>query len=161
MSHQRLGRMARFLCWIAVAACGRAAIVPVAISQAQAAPADKCLDEVRDLAARHGTPSKPPTAAPDRKSDITTQDLARSGGVIKPPPVDDKSVITPAPNTRDAMPTVPNVAPKAQQEEPAADRTKLQAALTAARSQAEQVNEKGCQEALERARTLADRAGTK
>ena len=144
--------------WVAaVAATGLAVIAQTG----PAAAADKCLDQVRDLAARHGTPSKPPTAAPDRKSDITTQDLARSGGVIKPPPVDDKSVITPPPNTRDAMPTVPHVAPKAQQEEPAADRTKLQAALTAARSQAEQGNEKGCREALERARTLAERAETK
>lgn len=138
----------------AAAAVGLAVIVP----NAQAAPSDSCLDQVRDLAARHGTPSKPPTAAPDRKSDITTRDLARSGGVIKPPPVQDKSVITPAPNTHDAMPTVPDVAPKALQQEPAADRTKLQAALTAARAQAEQGNEKGCREALERARTLADRA---
>ena len=145
--------------------CGIAAVAVAGLGlialNAQAAPAQKCLDEVRDLAARHGTPSKPPTVAPDRKSDITTQDLARSGGVIKPPAVDDKSVITPAPNTRDAMPTVPNVAPQAQQQEPAADRTKLQAALTAARSQAEQGNEKGCQEALERARTLAERAESK
>ena len=144
--------------WVAIVAAAGLAVVA---ANAQAAPSDRCLDQVRDLAARHGTPSKPPTAAPDKKSDITTQDLARSGGVIKPPPVDDKSVITPAPNTRDAMPTVPHVAPKAQQEEPAADRTKLQAALTAARSQAEQGNEKGCQEALERARTLAERAETK
>lgn len=135
-------------------------LVAIALS-ANAAPADKCLDAVRDLAARHGTPSKPPTASPDRKSDITTQDLARSGGVIKPPAVDDKSVITPAPNAHDPMPTVPNVAPKAQQEEPAADRTRLQAALTAARSQAEQGNEKGCEEALERARTLAERSESK
>lgn len=144
--------------WVAIVAAMGLAVVA---ANAQAAPSDSCLDQVRDLAARHGTPSKPPTAAPDKKSDITTQDLARSGGVIKPPPVDDKSVITPAPNTRDAMPTVPHVAPKAQQEESAADRTKLQAALTAARSQAEQGNEKGCQEALERARTLAERAETK
>jgi hypothetical protein len=150
--------LARLLGWIAaVGACGVAALA----LEVQAAPADKCLDEVRDLAARHGTPSKPPTAMPDRKSDITTQDLARSGGVIKPPPVDDKSVIAPPPNTRDAMPTVPDVASKAQQNEPAADRTRLQAALTAAREQAEQGNEKGCQEALERARTLADRSESK
>ncbi len=148
----------RFLSWIAAVAAGGATLLAL---EAQAAPAQKCLDEVRDLAARHGTPSKPPTASPDRKSDITTQDLARSGGVIKPPAVDDKSVITPAPNTSDAMPTVPNVAPNAQQQQPAADRTKLQAALTAARSQAEQGNEKGCQEALERARTLAERSDTK
>jgi hypothetical protein len=151
MSLQRSSRIA------AVAAAGLMAIALTA----QAAPADQCLDQVRDLAARHGTPSKPPTAAPDRKSDVTTQDLAQSGGVIKPPQVDDKSVITPAPNTRDAMQTIPNVAPKGQQEEPAADRTKLQAALTAARSLAESGDEKGCREALERARTLANRADTK
>src|ERR1700755_3302571 len=78
-----------------------------------AVAADKCLDQVRDLAARHGTPSQPPTAAPGKKSDGTTQDLHRLGGVIKPPPVDDKSVITPAPNTRDAMPTVPDVGSQA------------------------------------------------
>ena len=140
-----------------VAATGLA----VGILNGPAVAADKCLDQVRDLAARHGTPSQPPTAAPDKKSDVTTQDLARSGGVIKPPPVDDKSVITPAPNTRDAMPMVPDVAPKTQQDTPAAERTQLQAALTAARSQAEQGNETGCEEALDRARTLAERADTK
>ena len=143
----------RFLYWIAVVAAGGAALLALA---AQAAPADKCLDAVRDLAARHGTPSKPPTASPNAKSEITTQDLARSGGVIKPPPVDDKSVITPAPGAHDPMPTVPGGS-QALKQEPAAERTQLQAALTAARSQAEQGNEKGCEEALERARTLADR----
>jgi len=144
--------------WVAAVAAAGLAVVTLG---GPAAAADKCLDQVRDLAAKHGTPSKPPTASPDKRSDVTTQDLARSGGVIKPPPVDDKSVITPKSTTRDAMPTVPNVAPKAQPDEPAADRTKLQAALTAAREQAEQGNEKGCQEALERARTLADRSESK
>ena len=140
--------------WVAIVAAMGLAVVA---ANAQAAPSDSCLDQVRDLAARHGTPSKPPTAAPDKKSDITTHDLARSGGVIKPPPMDDRSVIKPAPDKHDPMPTVPNIAPKAQQDEPAADRTKLQAALTAARAQAERGDEKGCQEALERARTLAER----
>src|SRR4029079_8620705 len=100
--------------WVAIVAAMGLAVVA---ANAQAAPSDSCLDPVRDLAARHGTPSKPPTAAPDKKSDITTHDLARSGGVIKPPPVDDKSVITPAPNTRDAMPTVPDVATNKKQPE--------------------------------------------
>jgi hypothetical protein len=122
-----------------------------------AGAADGCLDQVRDMASQHGTPSKPPTAAPGGKSTITTEDLARSGGVIKPPAVDDRSVIKPAPDKHDPMPTVPDVAPKAQQDEPAADRTRLQAALTAARERAEQGDEKGCREALARARTLADR----
>ena len=144
--------------WVAVVAAAGLAVIAL---NGPAAAADKCLDQVRDLAARHGTPSKPPTAAPDKKSDVTTQDLARSGGVIKPPPVDDKSVITPKSTTQDAMPTVPDVGSQALKQEPAADRTKLQAALTAARSQAKQGNEKGCQEALARARTLAERSETK
>lgn len=146
--------------WIvAVAATGLAVVA----LNGPAAAADSCLDQVRALAAQHGTPSKPPTAVPDnnKRSDVTTQDLARSGGVIKPPPMDDRSVIKPAPDKHDPMPTVPNVAPKAQQDEPAADRTKLQAALTAARSLGENGDEKGCHEALARARTLAERSETK
>lgn len=147
-----LGRIAT------VAAVGLAVTVPAA----QAAPADSCLDQVRDLAALHGTPTRPPTATPDsKKPDVTTQDLARSGGVIKPPPVNDKAVITPAPDKHDPMPTVPDVAPKAQKDTPAAEHAQLQAALTAARAQAEQGNEKGCKEALARARTLAERKNTK
>ena len=126
----------------------------------ETAAADSCLDQVRDMASQHGTSSKPPTAAPDGKGGATTQDLARSGGVIAPPPMDDKSVIKPPSTGTDRMPTVPDIAPQAQQRQdsPAADRTKLQAALTAARAQAERGDEKGCQEALARARTLADRS---
>jgi hypothetical protein len=123
------------------------------------AAAESCLDQVRDLASRHGTPSKPPTASPNGSADIGTKDLARSGGVIAPPPMSDKSVIKPPPTVADRMPTVPDVAPQTQgqQQAPAADRAGLQAALTAARAQAERGNEKGCQEALARARTLAER----
>src|SRR6478735_5817511 len=76
--------------WIvAVAATGLAVVA----LNGPAAAADSCLDQVRALAAQHGTPSKPPTAVPDnnKRSDVTTQDLARSGGVIKPPPMDDRS----------------------------------------------------------------------
>jgi hypothetical protein len=122
-----------------------------------AGAASGCLDQVRNLASEHRLSSAPPSAT-SSKGEITTQELARSGGVIKPPPVQDKAVITPAPeDKRDPMPTVPDIAPKAQQEAPAADRTRLQAALTAARERAEQGDEKGCQEALARAHTLADR----
>src|SRR4051812_28888623 len=122
--------------------------------------AESCLDQVRDLASQHGTSSKPPTAAPDGKGNVTTQDLARSGGVIAPPPMNDKSVITPTPDKHDAMPTVPDVATRQapQGDAPEAQRTQIQAALTAARAQAERGDEKGCQEALARARTLADRS---
>src|SRR6187455_2311923 len=109
--------------WIAVVAATGLAVVAL---NGPAAAADSCLDQVRVLAAQHGTPSKPPTAAPDKRSDVTTQDLARSGGVIKPPPMDDRSVIKPAPDKHDPMPTVLNVAPKTQKDEPAADSTQLQ-----------------------------------
>jgi hypothetical protein len=120
-----------------------------------AGAAGGCLDQVRDLASQRGVSSAPPVAAPG-KGEVTTQDLARSGGVIKPPPVQDKAVIKPPPDKQSAMPTIPDIAPNAP-DAPAADRTKLQAALTAARDRAEQGDEKGCQEALARARTLDDR----
>jgi hypothetical protein len=123
------------------------------------AGADGCLDQVRELAGRHGTPSDPPTVAPNGNKAVTTEDLARSGGVIKPPPVQDKAVITPGPGTHDPMPTIPDVATKkSPQDGDAAERTQLQAALTAARAQAERGDELGCQEALARARTLARRS---
>lgn len=134
------------------------ASLALALSASQAGAADGCLDQVRDLASEHRLSSAPPSASPG-KGEVTTQELARSGGVIKPPPVQDKAVITPAPEDKhDPMPTVPDIAPKAQQEAPAADRTRLQAALTAARERAENGDEKGCREALARARTLADRS---
>jgi hypothetical protein len=147
-------------CLTRVAALGVAAGTLLGLAL-PAAAADSCLDQVRDLASQHGTPSKPPVAAPDGKGGgATTQELARSGGVIAPPPMDDKSVIKPPPTGNDRMQTVPDIAPQAQsqQDTPASDRTKLQAALTAARAQAERGDEKGCQEALARARTLAERS---
>jgi len=146
-----------------IAALGVLAVALAGMA-APAGAADSCLDQVRDMASQHGTPSKPPVAAPGDKEGgkggATTQDLARSGGVIAPPPMDDKSVIKPpSTGTIDRMPTVPDIAPQAQQQDtPATDRTKLQAALTAARAQAERGDEKGCQEALARARTLAERS---
>jgi hypothetical protein len=150
-------RRSRCQTWFsAVAAAG---LTMAVLNGAPAVAAESCLDQVRDMASQHGTPSKPPTAAPKGSADITTQDLARSGGVIAPPPVDDRSVIKPPSTGVSRMPTIPDVAPQTpnQQETPAVDRTGLQAALTAARALAERGDEKGCQEALARARTLADR----
>jgi len=124
----------------------------------QAATADTCINEVRALANQHGMNTVPPTAAPGEKRDVTTLDLARSGGVIAPPPIQDKSVITPGPDKHDPMPTVPDVGSRKQQDEPKAEHSGLQAALVAARAQAERGDETGCREALARARVLADRA---
>lgn len=53
------------------------------------------------------------------------------------------------------MPTVPDVT----RNDKAPDRTALQAALMAARAQAERGNEEGCLEALARAKSLASRDG--
>lgn len=150
-------RMPRSKGWFAAVATAGWTMAMLHASPAAAAAG--CLDQVRDMASRHGTPSKPPTAAPNGSADIKTQDLARSGGVIAPPPMDDKSVIKPPSTGESRMPTIPDVAPQTQnqQDAPAADRTGLQAALTAARAQAERGDEKGCQEALARARVLANR----
>ncbi|MCW5736070.1 MAG: hypothetical protein KIS73_18215 [Enhydrobacter sp.] len=149
--------MRRSHVWIAAAVAAGATMAM--LNAAPVAAAESCLDQVRDLASQQGTPSKPPTASAKGSADVTTQDLARSGGVIAPPPMDDKSVIKPPSTGVSRMPTIPDVAPQTQnqQDTPAADRTGLQAALTAARAQAERGDEKGCQEALARARTLAER----
>jgi hypothetical protein len=123
----------------------------------QPAAAESCIDQVQALAGQHAMKTDPPTAAPG-KGDVKTRDLARSGGVIAPPPVRDKSVITPAPDKHDPMPTVPDVTSQKQQDGPEADHSGLQAALVAARAQAERGDEKGCLEALARAKILAKRA---
>jgi len=156
MAGQRLLRAARraLLAPVGVAATGLAAL----LSSGQPASADGCVDGVRALASQHGLKTNPPIAAPNGQGDVRTQDLARSGGVIAPPPVQDKSVISPAPDKHDPMPTIPDVAPQRQQDGADAERSALQAALVAARAQAERGDEKGCQEALARARTLAERA---
>ena len=149
----------RSRCQALFSAAAAAGLTMTGVNVAPAVAADSCLDQARDMARQHGTPSKPPTVAPKDSADITTQDLARSGGVVAPPPMDDRSVIKPPSTGVSRMPTIPDVAPQTQnqQEAPAADRTGLQAALTAARALAERGDEKGCQEALARARTLAER----
>jgi hypothetical protein len=130
----------------------------VLLLSGQPAAADTCIDQVRALARQHALDSTPPTVAPGGKGDVRTQDLARSGGVIAPPPVQDKSIVAPAQDKHDPMPTVPDVTSKKQQDGSEAERSGLQAALVAARAQAERGDEKGCQEALARARVLAERA---
>ena len=82
------------------------------VAAAHAARAAGCVDDVRSLAQRYHVSSDPPTA-PAEKSPPTAAvrpgDLARSGGVIAPPPSPDKAVITPPRSAHDAMPTVPDV----------------------------------------------------
>jgi hypothetical protein len=148
------------------------------VAAANAARAAGCLDEVRSLAQRYHVSSDPPTA-PAEKSPPTAAvrpgDLARSGGVIAPPPSPDNAVITPPRSAHDAMPTVPDVkdaSPKSASPDStppksgmadtdklgAAETTALQGVLVAARAQAERGAEAECRDRLREARELIARA---
>lgn len=135
-------------------------------ASAQSSAAESCLDQVRKLAERHRLSDDPPTVSPNGGPKPTPEQLGRSGGVIEPPPVQDKSVIAPPPGTGSRMPTVPDVAqpstPAPKPETPnaiaAADRTTLQALLVAARAQAERGMERECLDRLDEARRIAQRS---
>ena len=131
------------------------------------AAADSCLDQVRSLASRYDISTDPPTASPgESKPGVTTQDLARSGGVIEPPATEDKSVITPPRDQGNAMPTMPDVktpppsdsAKKGATSPKGPDLTALQALLVAARAQAERGSEPECLDGLAKARQLIARS---
>lgn len=142
---------------------------------AGAAAAEGCLEQVRQLAARHGVSIDPPTLAPDSPSPTdppgtTTKDLGRSGGVIEPPETRDKSVIAPPRDLRYGMPTVPDIKPSPDKPAPGdaakpgatpdgrVDLMALQALLVAAKNQAERGSEADCLDRLAKARELGARA---
>lgn len=80
------------------------------------AAADVCLQQVQQLAARYGVSIDPPTLSQDNPSPpatsgTTTKDLGRSGGVIEPPEIRDKAVISPPRGLSYGMPTLPDVKP--------------------------------------------------
>lgn len=135
------------------------------VASAESAAAENCLDQVRKLAERHRLSDDPPTVSPNGGPRPTPEQLGRSGGVIEPPPVQDKSVIAPPSGTGSRMPTVPDVAqPSTQAPKPespsatAADRTTLQALLVAARAQAERGMERECLDRLDEAQRIAQRS---
>lgn len=136
-------------------AAGTAICLAVLALDTGTAAAESCLDQVQQIANRYDVSTDPPTVAPGGTRGVTPRDLSRSGGVVEPPDVQDKSVIAPPPGQRYAMPTVPDVAPKKPL--PAADRTTLQAILVAARAQAERGNDPGCREALAKAAEVLER----
>lgn len=121
------------------------------------AAAAACLDEVKALAAERSISTDPPTVRPRGGTKPTPEQMGRSGGVIEPPPMQDRSVIAPPPSAGAAMPTLPDIKPGPSKEAPAVARTTLQALLVAARAEAERGNEQGCLEGLAKARKLEEK----
>ncbi len=141
---------------------GTLALLPALPLNAQA---ETCLDRVRGMAEAQGVLTDPPTVLPGQaRRPGSPDDLARSGGVVEPPPVSDRSVIAP-PRDHSGMPTLPDVKPKASPPAPspqergldAADRSTLQALLVAARAEAERGDETGCLDGLRKAHDLLSR----
>jgi len=120
------------------------------------AAAQSCHEQVLRIAKAHDLSTDPPTVPKGGNKDVTPRDLADSGGVVEPPAVGDRSVISPPAGQRSPMPTMPDVAPDKTQ---AANRTTLQAILVAARAEAERNNEAGCREGLARAAQVLERMG--
>jgi len=129
--------------------------------------ADNCRDRVLEMAAQYKIETEPPTIPPgEMRKPVTPEDLARSGGVVEPPPTSDRSVVTP-PQSHSGMPTLPNVEP-AQPKAAEADKggsmtkldpsetTTLQALLVAARAQAERGMERECLDGLRKAQRLIE-----
>jgi hypothetical protein len=145
-----------------------AAALPLALLLVpRTAIAASCLDDVQQLAADHGLSTRPPTASPQDKAGprVTTNQLAHSGGVIQPPAAADNAVIKPPAGQDPGMSTVPDVKPKPgspnasgapamPDTKAGADRATLQAALVAARADAERGSEQGCREQLDKARQI-------
>ncbi|WP_421998050.1 hypothetical protein [Reyranella sp.] len=153
----------RALATAGLALCGASAVLLLA-SEAQA---NNCLDRVREIAATYGLSTDPPTVTPDQTSKpLDSQKLAQSGGVVQPPPTSDRSVIEPPRDARYGMSTLPDITPPRPKSEDrpaaktlgAAETATLQAALIAARAQAERGMEAQCLQDLSKAETVIERA---
>jgi hypothetical protein len=124
--------------------------------------ADTCLGETRRLGETYGLSVDPPDAPSKNQPHAPgSRDLAESGGVVKPPPTPDASVISPPRDTDSHMPTTPKVAPDSKKQGgaganglSAADLSMLQSILVAARDQARRGREDDCRESLQKARRL-------
>ncbi len=120
-----------------------------------AAAAETCRDLVDRLAEQHALHAAPP-AAP--AGSVTPEALARSGGVIQPPPTGDDEALVEPPPTGDPMPTAPPLEGETSAGAPAAGepahQARVEALLAAARAAAEQGDEPLCRERLEEAQNL-------
>jgi hypothetical protein len=129
---------------------------------------ENCRDRVLELAAQYKIETEPPTIPPgEMRKPVTPEDLARSGGVVEPPPTSDRSVVTP-PRSHSGMPTLPEVTPPPTPPKAAetdkrsmtkldpAETTTLQALLVAARAQAERGMERECLDGLRKAQRVME-----
>lgn len=123
------------------------------------ARADSCIEQVEDLAGQYGLSTDLPDAATQDTPDApVSDDLAQSGGLIKPPAdPDSPEVIDPPQNTQPATPTLPDATPGPQTEGGAAglssaDLVLLESILVGARAEAERGDEVDCFNRLSRAR---------
>ncbi len=129
--------------------------------------ADSCLVRVEQFAQERGLSIDPPDAVPNSPGTAATPDtLGKSGGVIEPPPSQDKAVIEPRGDVHYGMPTMPEIPSQAKpgggtagDAKSASHQALLESALIAAKSEAERGNEKDCFERLQQAEQLASRRG--
>lgn len=145
---------------------GRVALITALSLFSTAAPATAatCLDRLEQIAAAYSIDTDPPDLARNAPPATSSSDLARSGGVIEPPPTGDQAVIAP-PETGSAMATVPDLGPQNGESSPAplngltaADTVILDSLLVAARADAERGDEDGCLERLGEAEDVLRRA---
>jgi hypothetical protein len=122
-------------------------VIAAVMAGTGAAAAQSCEERAADLAAEYQLSAAPPVqSGAGRTGSDMSRDLARSGGVIAPPPTGDISTIEPPPSMpSDGMPTAPPVDPAPSAGDTAARQpgaaaaadlqaeTLLQGALSAAR----------------------------
>lgn len=145
---------------------GGAIIALLVASLPGPALAENCRDRVLELSTQYKIETDPPTIPPgEMRKPVTPDDLARSGGVVEPPPTSDPSVVTP-PRSHSGMPTLPDVTPAPPKAAEAdkrnmtkldpAEMTTLQALLVAARAQAERGMEQECLDGLRQAEKVIE-----
>ena len=129
-----------------------------------------CAADVERLAERVGVstdlpqgstpPGRTGSAAPEARGGVAPDALARSGGVIAPPPEQGRGrVIEPPAAAAPSMPTAPQIRPAPQEGEissNAAKAAQVESLLTAARTAAERGDETECSRRVEEARALGD-----
>ncbi len=140
--------------------------------------AQTCRDQVDRLAAALDLEPTPPTAgstAPGAPTgdgasggSVSSERLARSGGVVAPPSTGDGGVIAPPPEAGAAMPTAPAVRPVpgtgASADDTgmtdAARRAQIASLVMAARAAADEGDEARCLSTLQQVRTLTPGGGS-